>query len=635
MSKNIVICSDGTGNSAGKLHGTNVWRIYTAVDRSHVTKRQITYYDDGVGTDNVRLLRLLGGAFGWGLTRNILQAYAFLAMNYEPGDKVFLFGFSRGAFTVRSLAGLIGRCGLIDREQLISPSLSRTREENLRHVMTAYRSTRKHKIGTYEEYHQKEEQIRTQLGLRFLNPGTIPIQFIGVWDTVDAVGMPFDEMKAVFAYIWARLFEQRLWHFNDNVPHRCIRFAYQAVALDDERKTFHPLLWEPECGHSRKGTCIEQVWFSGMHSNVGGGYPRDGLAHVSLNWMMDKAELHGLEFLQEKRTKYRQEEDVHGHMYNSRTGIQVFYRPKRRNPYIRPRTLPIDAKWGTVLKYATMHIFAPRSHEGVQRSPSRPKIHDSVLERCRRKGNEYAPKVLIDGRNKLFISTAQDGLKQSEIDRLGELEVAHARLHTLFVALLAFIVLRIVTFLYGSFFLWFFQSVTRRTKQIVDTLIPELGSSVGQLTDWWLHLKESFITVDVDSLFTFSESLTSVLEKSFPKIVPSVAEFVTQHPVQVGLFLVILLLVWKGNRLLEVEARLYAFKKWHGYEHVDIPKGLQCTDAILRSKGVGVLLFLFVLYLFLDVLGMSLCILIQIPFSIAIVALVIFLVIWRWRVFER
>ena len=112
MPKNIVICSDGTGNSGGKGRGTNVWRIFNALDRYGGT-RQVAHYDDGVGTQRLRWLRLLGGAFGWGLGRNIREAYEFLAMNYEDGDRVFLFGYSRGAFTVRSLAGMVDRCGLL------------------------------------------------------------------------------------------------------------------------------------------------------------------------------------------------------------------------------------------------------------------------------------------------------------------------------------------------------------------------------------------------------------------------------------------------------------------------------------------------------------------------------------------
>src|SRR5450631_1795243 len=105
MGRNIILLSDGTGNSAGKIFRTNVWRFYKALDLS--SGDQIAYYDDGVGSSNFKLLALLGGAFGWGLKRNILDLYVFLCRNYLPGDRIFCVGFSRGAFTIRLLAGLI------------------------------------------------------------------------------------------------------------------------------------------------------------------------------------------------------------------------------------------------------------------------------------------------------------------------------------------------------------------------------------------------------------------------------------------------------------------------------------------------------------------------------------------------
>src|SRR5512138_2215327 len=121
--KNIVICSDGTGNTAIKGRGTNVFKIFEAVDiYGHWTnpalRPQVAIYDDGVGTESFKPLRLLSGAFGWGLGRNIRQLYTELVRVYEPGDSIYLFGFSRGAFTVRSLAGFIGICGILDRAKL-------------------------------------------------------------------------------------------------------------------------------------------------------------------------------------------------------------------------------------------------------------------------------------------------------------------------------------------------------------------------------------------------------------------------------------------------------------------------------------------------------------------------------------
>jgi uncharacterized protein (DUF2235 family) len=119
MSKNIIICSDGTGNTAIKNRGTNVFKLFEAVDlNGHRTDAnltpQIALYDDGVGTQNFLLLKLLGGAFGWGLKRNVLKLYTGLVRIYDPGDRIYLFGFSRGAFTVCTLAGLIAKCGILD-----------------------------------------------------------------------------------------------------------------------------------------------------------------------------------------------------------------------------------------------------------------------------------------------------------------------------------------------------------------------------------------------------------------------------------------------------------------------------------------------------------------------------------------
>ena len=365
MPKNIVICSDGTGNSLSKIHGTNVWRIFNAVHRHDPALKQITYYDDGVGTDSIKLLRLLGGAFGWGLKRNILQAYAFLAMNYNEGDKVFLFGFSRGAFTVRSLAGLIGRCGLICRDKFLRADSHKTRKAMLRQVMKAYRSTKKFYNKSGENHQKKACRIRKELGLCNLKPHSIPIHFIGVWDTVDAVGLPFDKLKRKIGCIWANISNRRLWHFNNNVPHHCIYNAYQALALDDERKTFHPLLWKSESQPSNStNTHICQVWFAGAHANVGGGYPKDSLSLVPLLWMMDRANSRGLRFLASKWREYREAADPHGRMYDSRTGMGMIYRYAPRNIY---------------------------EHEGD------PAIHASVFDRIARRTDYYAPKVIRNG----------------------------------------------------------------------------------------------------------------------------------------------------------------------------------------------------------------------------------------------
>ena len=361
MAKNIVVCSDGTGNSGGKRRGTNVWRIFNAVDRHHKDCEQIAYYDDGIGTHGVRLLRLFCGAFGWGLSRNIREAYEFLALNYKKGDRIFLFGFSRGAFTVRSLAGMICQCGLLERDAFLKKG-RRERKRAVKRILHAYRS---------------EKRICRKVDI------SVKIHFVGVWDTVDAVGVPFDWLKEWVDPVWRCLIKRRLWNFHNLKPHRDICHAYQALALDDERKTFHPLVWSvrntdgddktatsdaARDGGARDGKqTVRQVWFAGVHSNVGGGYPKDSLSLVPLLWMMCQADTCGLRFLKRKWDEFRENADPHGRLYDSRTG------------------------WGMLYRYACRNPYAGDPYDGAEVTPA---VHKSVFERIARATDYYAPKAL-------------------------------------------------------------------------------------------------------------------------------------------------------------------------------------------------------------------------------------------------
>lgn len=400
MCENIVICSDGTGNRGGKTRGTNVWRIFNTVDRHNDFIKQITHYDDGVGTDDLRWMRLIGGAFGLGLSRNILSAYAFLAMNYELGDQIFLFGFSRGAYTVRSLAGMINRCGLLKREEVINAG--RQRKKVLKRILDAYRSAKTVDTSKSKTEAEKAACVRKALEIGDLcfHSDSVPIHFIGVWDTVDAVGVPFDEIKLVDA-IWRRVCKKRRWGFHDRKLGPHVHHAYQALALDDERKTFHPLIWEhpntcsdhnTDCAENGpKKPIIEQVWFAGVHSNVGGGYPKDSMSLVSLDWMMGKAEACGLKFTDEVRNEYQRDADVHGRLYDSRTGLGAFYRYAPRNLYERPENpLPDNEKFLKVLLHTLGRLFKRKKMEPL---PT-PTIHGSVFERIQRGTDYYAPKVI-------------------------------------------------------------------------------------------------------------------------------------------------------------------------------------------------------------------------------------------------
>lgn len=437
--KNIILCSDGTGNSGGKTRGTNVWRIFNAIERHRKDVPQITYYDDGVGTENLRWVRLASGAFGWGISRNLQQLYSFLIMNYVEGDNVFLFGFSRGAFTVRSLAGMVCRCGLFDREWFLDLSFEK-RDRALRRVRMAYRSAAVvPSVKDEENPDQKVQRVRKALNLndlKFRNKH-VPIHFLGVWDTVDAVGVPFDEIKVV-DWLSRRLFKHRLWGFHDRTLSKHVHHAYQALALDDERRTFHPNIWsepntldEPPAepgAESRAGGCEmtrQQVWFVGAHSNVGGGYPKDSLSLVSLDWMMGKAAAHGLVFIDGRRREFQYTMDAHGRMYDSRTGFGIFYRYAARNIYEQPADpLPDDARFLDVLhytfrkfvRYATRCFLEGLSDPGANGGGGllekmrrrlnayvrplepvkmpKPLIHVSVRDRIARGTDHYAPKVI-------------------------------------------------------------------------------------------------------------------------------------------------------------------------------------------------------------------------------------------------
>ena len=361
--KKIVLLSDGTGNGAAKRHKTNVWRLYEALDLQ--CGDQIAMYDDGVGSQEFLLFKLLGGAFGWGLKRNVIELYKFLCRNYVAGDtglsgdRIYLFGFSRGAFTVRVLAGLIDQCGL----WTTYPS------EDALHEF-AHRS--------YSVYRKKYKGCRLSRPFAWMRDllrwkkHTVKIcvvkpsiEFIGVWDTVDAYGLPVDEL----AILWDRFILPL--RFADKKLSEKVRKACHAVSIDDERHTFHPVLWDES--NERTPGRIEQVWFPGVHSDVGGGYPRSDLALVSLDWMISKVEKQpanpfGLSFLSDLREDYRRRCDWNGIQHDSRAGLRAFYRYKPR--YIE-----------------TLHAKAGAKECGAWVA----RIHRSAFERIGGKAVPYAP----------------------------------------------------------------------------------------------------------------------------------------------------------------------------------------------------------------------------------------------------
>jgi len=359
MSRNVVLLSDGTGNSAGKLFKTNVWRTYQLLDLSNPI--QVALYDDGVGTSSFKPLALLGGAIGWGLKRNLISLYMFLCRNYDPGDRIFCFGFSRGAFTIRVLTKFILTQGLVTEygsvDELRRKSLTLYREFRRKEPASSRVSGLIRRMVYFAIKPFESKKIETR--------PIASIEFVGVWDTVDAYGLPTDELKTgIDYYIWPlALFDRRL-------DHR-IQKACQALAIDDTRKTFHPLLWdETEPPHSIIKTHTDkeqltQVWFAGAHANIGGGYPDDGLSYVPLRWMILEAQKKGLRLSSNALGELSVRAAPFGRLYDSRAGFGAYYRyaPRRLDP-------PIDKQGARI---------------------PNPKVHESVLWRMALGTDTYAP----------------------------------------------------------------------------------------------------------------------------------------------------------------------------------------------------------------------------------------------------
>ena len=375
MGRNIIICADGTGNSGGESPDTNVYKLYKAIDRhlkgNKSISEQLIYYDNGVGTQRNKYLRALGGAFGFGFGQNVRDIYKFLARHYEKGDRVFFFGFSRGASTVRACNGFISKCGLVNGRSLRNCEL----EERVNEAFQAYRR--------HESEPKLAEALKADSGR---SHGAIPIHFIGVWDTVVALGFPkwvdkvgpasylFDLFFTAVEGLVDRICLPNLWgllerwglswcwahkfyyyRLTDNVAYAC-----QALAIDDERTAFWPHVWREQ---GRAPGTVEQVWFAGMHSNVGGGYGRSGMASVALHWMMLRAKQKGLVFEKNAVEKAFEDSHVHGRMYDSRDGMGILYR------------------------------YHPREIEALcaGRVAGNIKVHSSVMERIEHRTANYAP----------------------------------------------------------------------------------------------------------------------------------------------------------------------------------------------------------------------------------------------------
>ncbi|MDM0013683.1 DUF2235 domain-containing protein [Variovorax sp. J22P168] len=302
MPKNIVFCADGTwkglgprndGNDDDALHAdaTNVLRLFAALAGTVTPESlrrqdeqekveigpdgealQVAKYLHGVGDSGNLLRKLLGGVFGEGFIERIVRGYTFVSRHHQPGDRIFLVGFSRGAYTVRALGGMIAKMGLLPHDALRAADGSYDAEAAYAlgvHVWAAYRrAAGKHStlLGYLEEFKSRK------IDPARLVPD-VDIEAIGVWDTVGSLGVPI--------YNPADASKVDVFEFADLALSPKVRRGFHAIAIDEQRGDFVPTLWDARDG-------VEQRWFCGAHGDVGGGYPTQDLSGYALDWMVGR-----------------------------------------------------------------------------------------------------------------------------------------------------------------------------------------------------------------------------------------------------------------------------------------------------------------------------------------------------------
>jgi uncharacterized protein (DUF2235 family) len=278
--KRLAIFLDGTWNVVGQ--NTNVWRLRSLCALAGTDGvPQLAYYEKGVSG-------FFGGVFGDGVNEIITDAYQWLVDHYDAGDEVFIFGFSRGAYTARSLAGFIAKCGLLKAGGALGVTQLYSRYRRI-DARTIWALKDAHDNGTLSD-----ATLEEQLMLKYAMP--INIKLVGVWDTVGDLGVPWLSLEGLKWLSGLRFLSTGL--------RRPIENGFHALAIDEHRQAFSPTLWTvrttvdlaPDAAPPRPLSSVEQRWFVGAHANVGGGYANDLLPQVPLRWLMKKASLHGLAF---------------------------------------------------------------------------------------------------------------------------------------------------------------------------------------------------------------------------------------------------------------------------------------------------------------------------------------------------
>ncbi len=315
MKKRIVVCSDGTWNrpeeDIGKDSPTNVLRLARAIKPVAADGlSQQVFYDWGIGS---YYDKVVGGATGRGINKNIMDGYRYIVQNYRPGDEIHLFGFSRGAYTARSLSGFINNVGILKRPdaRLIEKAFKHYKRSGKRHAPEGEASI------AFRKQHSHPSRN---------------VAFLGVWDTVGSLGVPFSVMGLLDGSD----------EFYDTKVGRNVGMARHAMAIDEVRTDFEPTIIRP-----READDVKQIWFAGCHSDVGGGFRPDAngglLSDYPLEWMVDEAKLAGITI--ESHLKNRLSDRPRSRLHPSRKKLFRF-----RSKYVRP----IDHGHGAVLIHSSV-----------------------------------------------------------------------------------------------------------------------------------------------------------------------------------------------------------------------------------------------------------------------------------------
>jgi len=302
---NIIICADGTWNrpeeDLEKDHATNVLKVARAIKPGSSELEQHVFYDWGLGSYHNAIS---AGATGSGIHKNIVDGYRYIVQNYAPGDKIFLFGFSRGAYTVRALSGLINNCGIVKRP----------------HAKLIEEAWKIYKSSSDKNHPDGENSLEFRASYSHRSRA---VYFVGVWDTVGALGIPFSLMGLLDSKD----------EFYDTKMGSNVKIARHALAIDEQRQDFEPTVWSP-----KTGVDLKQVWFAGVHADVGGSYGPDKntgntVSDLPLRWMLDEAKTAGLKL--ETHISNNLTDGVNAPLHKSRRHVYRLKKPLHRELVVK------------------------------------------------------------------------------------------------------------------------------------------------------------------------------------------------------------------------------------------------------------------------------------------------------------